>query len=65
LKATLLLSIMGSFGEFEMALIRERQMEGIAAARKRGVYTGRKKASPTPRSPRSGSGWLLAKPRPR
>ena len=42
--ATLLLSIMGSFAEFERALIRERQMEGIAAARKRGVYTGRKKA---------------------
>jgi len=42
--ATLLLSIMGSFAEFERALIRERQMEGIAAAKKRGVYTGRKKA---------------------
>jgi DNA invertase Pin-like site-specific DNA recombinase len=42
--ATLLLSIMGSFAEFERALIRERQMEGIAAAKKRGVYTGRRKA---------------------
>ena len=42
--ATLLLSIMGSFAEFERALIRERQMEGIAQAKKRGVYTGRKKA---------------------
>ena len=42
--ATLLLSIMGSFAEFERALIRERQMEGIAAAKKRGVYTGRKNA---------------------
>lgn len=42
--ATLLLSIMGSFAEFERALIRERQMEGIAAAKKRGVYTGRKRA---------------------
>lgn len=42
--ATLLLSIMGSFAEFERALIRERQLEGIAAAKKRGVYTGRKKA---------------------
>ena len=42
--ATLLLSIMGSFAEFERALIRERQMEGIAAAKRRGVYTGRKKA---------------------
>ena len=42
--ATLLLSIMGSFAEFERALIRERQMEGITQAKKRGVYTGRKKA---------------------
>lgn len=42
--ATLLLSIMGSFAEFERALIRERQTEGIAQAKKRGVYTGRKKA---------------------
>ena len=42
--ATLLLSIMGSFAEFERSLIRERQMEGIAQAKKRGVYTGRKKA---------------------
>ena len=41
--ATLLLSIMGSFAEFERALIRERQMEGIAAAKKRGVYKGRRK----------------------
>ena len=42
--ATMLLSIMGSFAEFERALIRERQREGIAAAKKRGVYNGRKKA---------------------
>ena len=42
--ATLLLSIMGSFAEFERALISERQMEGIAQAKMRGVYTGRKKA---------------------
>jgi DNA invertase Pin-like site-specific DNA recombinase len=39
--ATLLLSVMGAFAEFERALIRERQREGIAAARQRGVYTGR------------------------
>ncbi len=45
--ATLLLSIMGSFAEFERALIRERQMEGIAQAKKRGVYTGRKKSLTT------------------
>ncbi len=41
--ATLLLSVMGAFAEFERALIRERQMEGIALAKQRGVYKGRKK----------------------
>lgn len=42
--ATLLLSVMGAFAEFERALILERQREGIAAARQRGAYTGRKPA---------------------
>jgi len=42
--ATLLLSVMGAFAEFERALIRERQREGIALAKQRGVYRGRKKA---------------------
>lgn len=41
--ATLLLSIMGAFAEFERALIRERQREGIAVAKRAGVYKGRKK----------------------
>jgi DNA invertase Pin-like site-specific DNA recombinase len=40
--STLLLSVMGAFAEFERALIRERQLEGIAAAKRRGVYKGRK-----------------------
>lgn len=40
--ATLLLSVMGAFAEFERALILERQREGIAAAKQRGAYTGRK-----------------------
>jgi DNA invertase Pin-like site-specific DNA recombinase len=35
---------MGAFAEFERSLIRERQREGIAAAKDRGVYKGRKKA---------------------
>lgn len=39
--ATLLLSVMGAFAEFERALILERQREGIAAAKARGAYTGR------------------------
>jgi len=40
--ANLMLSVMGAFAEFERALIRERQREGIALARQRGTYRGRK-----------------------
>jgi DNA invertase Pin-like site-specific DNA recombinase len=40
--AQLLLSVMGAFAEFERALIRERQREGIALAKGRGAYRGRK-----------------------
>ena len=40
----LLLSVMGAFAEFERALIKERQREGIAIAKKQGVYKGRKPA---------------------
>ncbi len=39
--ANLLLSVMGAIAEFERQLIRERQREGIALAKKRGVYKGR------------------------
>lgn len=42
--ATLMLSVMGAFAEFERSLIRERQREGIALARQRGVYRGRRKS---------------------
>ncbi len=42
--ATLMLSVMGAFAEFERALIRERQREGIALAKQRGVYRGRTKS---------------------
>lgn len=42
--ANLLLSVMGAFAEFERALIHERQLEGIALAKKRGAYKGRKKS---------------------
>ena len=42
--SNLLLSVMGAFAEFERALIRERQREGISLARKQGKYRGRKKA---------------------
>ncbi len=42
--AHLMLSVMGAFAEFERALIRERQREGIALAKKRGAYKGRRKS---------------------
>jgi DNA invertase Pin-like site-specific DNA recombinase len=38
----LMLTILGGIAEFERALIRERQAEGIALAKERGVYKGRK-----------------------
>lgn len=40
--ANLLLSMLGAVGEFERALIRERQAEGIAVAKAEGKYKGRK-----------------------
>ncbi|WP_263807360.1 recombinase family protein [Klebsiella pneumoniae] len=42
--ANLMLSVMGAFAEFERALIRERQREGIVLAKQRGAYRGRKKS---------------------
>ena len=47
--ATLLLSVMGAFAEFERSLLRERQREGIALAKQRGAYRGRNRL------------WLLLK----
>ncbi|WP_067622865.1 recombinase family protein [Alicyclobacillus acidiphilus] len=38
----LMLSMLGAFAEFERALIKERQREGIEIAKKKGVYKGRK-----------------------
>jgi len=40
----LLLNVMGSFAEFERALILERQREGVALAKAKGIYKGRKRA---------------------
>ena len=34
--------MLGVFGKFETNLRKERQMEGIAKAKERGVYKGRK-----------------------
>ena len=41
--AKLQLQMMGAFAEFERNIIRQRQAEGIARAKVRGVYKGRKK----------------------
>ena len=43
----LLMSMMGAVAEFERALIRERQREGIAIAQHKGVYKGRKPVDKT------------------
>ena len=40
----LLMSMMGAFAEFEFNIFKERQAEGIAIAKKKGKYKGRKKA---------------------
>jgi DNA invertase Pin-like site-specific DNA recombinase len=42
LAAKLLLNVMGAVAEFERAMLKERQREGIAIAKKAGVYRGRK-----------------------
>lgn len=48
--ANLLLNVMGAFAEFERSLIRERQREGIALAKKRGAYRGRTPSLDTARA---------------
>lgn len=40
----LMLSVMGAFAEFERSLLKERQREGIALAKRKGLYKGRKPA---------------------
>ena len=42
--AKLMLSVMGAIHEFDRALIKERQREGIVLAKKRGAFRGRKKS---------------------
>lgn len=42
--ANLLLSVMGAFAEFERALIKERQKEGVQLAKANGKYKGRKRS---------------------
>jgi DNA invertase Pin-like site-specific DNA recombinase len=40
----LMLAVMGAIHEFDRALIKERQREGITLAKKRGAFKGRKKS---------------------
>ena len=47
--ARLQLQMMGAFAEFERNIIKSRQAEGIARAKARGVYKGRKKTVDTNR----------------
>src|SRR5438128_491692 len=42
--SNLMLSVLGAVAQFERDLIKERQREGIALARQRGAYRGRRKA---------------------
>jgi DNA invertase Pin-like site-specific DNA recombinase len=42
--ANLLLTMLGAVAEFERSLIVERQREGIAIAKDRGIYKGRKQS---------------------
>lgn len=42
--SVLMLSIMGAVAEFERSMILERQREGIAIAKAKGIYKGRKPA---------------------
>ena len=53
--AQLMLSVMGAFAELERSLIKERQREGIAVAKTKGVYTGLKPIKPL-------NWWLRIKP---
>ena len=48
--ANLLLSVMGAIAEFERELIKERQREGIALAKKAGAYQGRKQTLTAPQA---------------
>jgi len=41
--SNLLLCVFGAIAEFEYSLIKERQQEGIARAKREGKYSGRKK----------------------
>lgn len=48
-RSTLMFTMLSAFAQFERSLIRERQREGIALAKAKGVYKGRKPALNTER----------------
>lgn len=59
--SVLLLQVLGAFAQFQRMIIREAQREGIAIAKRKGVYKGRKKAL-TPEDVATNSltaAWLL------
>lgn len=62
--ANLMLSVMGAFAEFERALIHERQREGIALAKQRGAYRGRRKALSPKQVGNCGNGLALVNKKP-
>lgn len=43
-RAHLMFAMLGAFAQFERALIKERQREGITLAKARGAYKGRKRS---------------------
>lgn len=63
-RANLMLALLGGIAEFEREIIRERQAEGIALAKKKGKYAGRpRKLTDTQRSAireRAGAGEAKA-----
>lgn len=55
--AKLMLGMLGAVAEFERSIIRERQAEGIAKAKERGVYKGRARAL-TPAEVEQARAWV-------
>jgi DNA invertase Pin-like site-specific DNA recombinase len=51
---------MGAFAEFEHALIRERQAEGSALAKQRGVYQGGRPRALTDDAVAAVRQWIVA-----
>ena len=43
--AKMMIGILGTLAEFELSRAKERQLEGIANAKEKGVYVGRKKGT--------------------